>query len=257
MHTMPRRQIAQILMLKPPTRGWWTSVDPSAPGASAGSLAAWIGASCAALALFLWFGGLIRIQSAGGERLYLSGIPTARVVAADGDVGIGSGHQVASMPGGMLMVGPYRTAPLNIARCLAAAASVGIGVILMRAIALRAAWPSHLRDDERSRRIEAASTVTCARIAAAHVLAWIAISTLAFAAAALVPPGALTLAVWASRAALAVMAFLWQPLLLWITLGPAASDGLMPSRTLCTALHAVLNALGLLLAVWGGAAAVA
>lgn len=257
MHTMPRRQIAQILMLKPPLRGWWTSVDPSAPGASAGSLAAWIGASCAALALFLWFGGLIRIQASGGERLYLSGIPTARVVVPDGDVGIGSGHQIASVPGGMLMVGPYRTAPLNIARCLAAAASVGIGVILMRAVALRAAWPRHTPDEERAHRIAAASTVLCARIAAAHVAMWICLSVAAFAAAALVPPGALTLAVWGSRAALFAMAFLWQPILLWIALGPAVADGLLPSRTLCTALHAVLNALGLLLTVWGGAAAVA
>lgn len=256
---MPRRPIAQILMLRPAPLGWWRSADPAAPGAGTGSLLAWTVASCSVLALFLWFGGLLRVQSMQGPATqYLSALPTARVATMEFGAGVGPGHQVASVPAGLVMIGPYRTAPLNIARCLAAAASVGVGIMLMRFVSIPAAWTRDTRDDpERSRRAAAAATVACTRIVAAHAAAWIALSVGVFAVAMLVPPGALPLAVWIGRGVLAALACLWQGFLLWQALGSHAADGAVRGRALPVALHVALNGVGLLVLVWAGAALVA
>lgn len=256
---MARRPIADILMLRPATRGSWTSVDPAAPGTGAGSLMAWVVACCSILALFLWFGGLLRVQSTQGPATqYLSSLPTARVATMEFGAGFGPGHQVASVPAGLVMIGPYRTAPLNIARCLAAAASVGVGILLMRYVSIPAAWNRMTRDDpERARLAAAAATVVCTRIAAAHVITWIALSSAIFALAMLIPPGTLPLAVWAGRGALAALACVWQCLLLWQALGAHAADGTVRGRALPVALHLALNGVGLLVLVWAGAALVA
>jgi hypothetical protein len=220
---------------------------------------AWTVASCSVLALFLWFGGLLRVQSMqGSSSQYLSSLPTARMSTMEFGAGVGPGHQVASAPAGLVMMGPYRTAPLNIARCLAAAASVGVGILLMRFVSIPAAWSRATRDDpELARRASAAATVACTRIVAAHVTAWIALSMAVFALAMLVPPGALPLAVWAGRGALAVLACAWQGFLLWQALGSHGADGLVRGRALPVALHMALNGVGLLVLVWAGAAIVA
>lgn len=259
MHTMPRRPIAEILMLRPTPLGWWRSVDPAAPGTGIGSLVAWTVASCCILALFLWFGGLLRVQSLDSPATqYLSALPTARVVNMEFGAGVGPGHQVAAVPAGLVMIGPYRTAPLNVARCLAAAASVGLGILLMRFVSIPAAWTREIRDDpERARRAAAAATVACSRIAAAHATMWIALSVTVFALAMLVPPGALPLAVWIGRGLLAALACLWQGFLLWQALGSHGADGAVRGRTLPVALHVALNGIGLLMLVWAGAALVA
>jgi hypothetical protein len=256
---MPRHSIAKILMMRPAPPGWWRSIDPAAPGTGSGSLIAWTGAACCALALFLWFGGLVRVESIQARSaLYLSALPTARPVTLDFGSGVGPGHQVASAPGGLVMMGPYRTAPLNIARCLAAAASVGVGVLLMRLISIPSSWNRSTRDDpELHRRASAAATVLCTQIVAAHAITWIGLSTALFAVALLVPPGALPLAVWTSRGMLAALAFLWQGIALWRALGPALADGLVDGRIRPVALHLALNGVGLLLLVWAGAAIVA
>ena len=256
---MPRRPFAAILMLRPAPRGWWRSIDPGAPGTGTGSLVAWAVASCSVLALFLWFGGLLRVQSAQGPAYqYLSSLPTARVTTMEFGAGVGPGHQVASVPAGLVMIGPYRTAPLNIARCLAAAASVGVGILLMRFVSIPAAWSAETRQDpDRARRAAAAATVACSRIVAGHAAAWIALSVGVFAVAMLVPPGALPLAVWIGRAALAALACLWQGFLLWQALGAHAGDGAVRGRALPVALHVALNGVGLLTLVWAGAALVA
>ncbi len=256
---MPRRPIAQILMLRPTPPGWWRSIDPSAPGTGTGSLIAWALAACSVLALFLWFGGLLRVQSLQGSATqYLSALPTARVSTTEFGAGVGPGHQVASVPAGLVMIGPYRTAPLNIARCLAAAASVGVGILLMRFVSIPASWSRATRDDpDRARRAAAAATVACTRIVAAHAAAWIALSAAVFAFAMLVPPGALPLAVWIGRGLLAALACLWQGFLLWQALGSHAADGAVRGRALSVALHVALNGVGLLVLVWAGAALVA
>ena len=256
---MPRRPFAQILMFRPMPAGWWRSADPAAPGSGAGALIASTVASCCILALFLWFGGLLRVQSVQGPaNQYLSGIPTARVATVGLGAGVGPGHQVASVPAGLVMIGPYRTAPLNIARCLAAAASVGVGIMLMRFVSIPAAWSRETRDDpERARRAAAAATVACTRIVAAHTVAWIALSVSVFAFAMLVPPGALPIAVWVGRGVLAALACLWQGFLLWQALGSHAADGAVRGRALPVALHVALNGIGLLVLVWAGAALVA
>lgn len=256
---MARRSIADILMFRPPPPGWWASVDPAAPGTGAGSLLAWVVACCSVLALFLWFGGLLRVQSVQGPATqYLSSLPTARVVTVELGAGVGPGHQIASVPAGLVMIGPYRTAPLNIARCLAAAASVGIGILLMRYVSIPAAWTRSTRDDpERARRAAAAATVACSRMAAAHAAAWIGGSAIVFVLAMLVPPGALPLAAWAGRALLAALACLWQGALLWQALGAHSADGAVRGRGLPVALHLALNGVGLLVLVWAGAALVA
>jgi hypothetical protein len=216
-------------------------------------------ASCAILALFLWFGGLLRVQSTqGSASQYVSALPTARMSTMEFGAGVGPGHQVASVPAGLVMAGPYRTAPLNIARCLAAAASVGLGIFIMRFVSIPAAWSRATREDpERSRRAAAAATVACTRIVAAHVAAWIALSVTVFAFAMLVPPGALPLAVWIGRGLLAALACLWQGFLLWQALGSHAADGAVRGRALPVALHLALNGAGLLALVWAGAALVA
>ena len=256
---MARRPIADILMLRPTPTGWWGSVHPDAPGTGSGSLLAWVMACCSILALFLWFGGLLRVQSIQGPAAqYLSSLPTARVATMEFGGGVGPGHQVASVPAGLVMAGPYRTAPLNIARCLAAAASVGIGILLMRYVSIPAAWSRATKDDpERSRRAAAAATVACTRMVAAHTTAWIAGSVAVFALAMLVPPGALPLAAWVGRGMLAALACLWQGLLLWQALGSHAADGALRGRLLPVALHVALNGVGLLVLVWAGAALVA
>ena len=246
-------------MLRPTPSGWWRTADPAAPGTGTGSLIAWVVAACSVLALFLWFGGLLRVQSIQGPAAqYLSALPTARVTTMELGAGVGPGHQVASVPAGLVMAGPYRTAPLNIARCLAAAASVGLGILLMRFVSIPAAWSRETRDDpERSRRAAAAATVACTRIAAAHVAAWITLSVAAFVLAMLVPPGALPLAVWIGRGLLAALACLWQGILLWQALGSHGADGAVRGRALPVALHVALNGVGLLMLVWAGAALVA
>lgn len=246
-------------MLRPAPQGWWGSADPAAPGTGAGALVAWVVASCSILALFLWFGGLLRVQSLHGpSSQYLSALPTARVATMDFGAGVGPGHQVASVPAGLVMIGPYRTAPLNIARCLAAAASVGLGILLMRFVSIPAAWSRQTRDDpERARRAAAAATVACTRMVAAHASAWIMLSVAVFAIAIMVPPGALPIAVWLGRGVLAALACLWQGVLLWQALGSHAADGAVRGRALPVALHVALNGVGLLMLVWAGAALVA
>jgi len=220
---------------------------------------AWTVASCCVLALFLWFGGLLRVQSLQGQASqYLSSLPTARPSTLEFGAGVGPGHQIASVPAGLVMMGPYRTAPLNIARCLAAAASVGVGILLMRFVSIPAAWSRSTKEDpELARRASAAATVACTRIVAAHATAWITLSVALFAVAMLVPPGALPLAVWAGRGVLAALACAWQGFLLWQALGSHAADGMVRSRALPVALHVALNGVGLLMLVWAGAAIVA
>jgi hypothetical protein len=256
---MAMRRIANMLMLRPSPPGWWRSVDPAAPGSGAGSLMAWTFAACSGLALFLWFGGLLRVQSTQGPASqYLSALPTARMATMEFGAGVGPGHQIASVPAGLIMIGPYRTAPLNIARCIAAAASVGVGILLMRFVSIPAAWSRSVKDDpDRCRRAASAATVACARIAAAHVTVWIAVSVGVFALAMLSPPGTLALVAWLGRGALAALACLWQGFLLWQVLGAHAADGAVRGRTLPVALHVALNGIGLLLLVWAGAALVA
>lgn len=166
--------------------------------------------SCA-LMLFVWLAGLIHIESAG-IRLTWSEMTSIR----QGSTG---GHTIMVLGSKNLGAGPYVSDPLTVVRCIAAVFTIAGSVILTRFLVLPLTWDRKTpMDDLNTRR--AGANIVCANIMKAQVIWWIALTTLIFVAAIILPENVLITLRMIGRVSLAVIVLLGPALFLLPQINP-------------------------------------
>lgn len=168
----------------------------------------------ALLTLFVWFGGLVHLD-ADGVRLSWSEISSTRIGAA-------GEHLVADIGDKKLSIGPYTSASIPVARCIASVLAVAGSIVLMRAVILPLTWDRKADMQIRARR-RAAANVLCSKIMGAQVLWWITIATLLFIAAIIAPASMLTVTRIIGRGSLGIIVLLGPTLLLIPHIDPLTS----------------------------------
>ncbi len=221
----------------------WRSVDPTAAGTSNNAFAFKMIGWTTLLTLFVWFGGLIHLD-ADGVRLSWSEISSMRIGAA-------GEHLIATIGGKEFSIGPYASAPIPVARCLASVFAITGAMLLMRFLILPLTWERGFDEQGRSMQ-RAGANVLCSKIMAAQVLWWLAIATLLFVVAMIAPASMLPLERGIGRGALGVIVLLGPTMLMFPQIDPlpvttAASRGAVIGNSWVAAIVQFLAGSALLL----------
>jgi len=139
-------------------------------------------------------------------------------------LGTTGGHLIAAIGGKTLGVGPYASDPVAVARCIAAVLTVAGSVVLMRFLVLPLTWNRRAPTEVLNARRTGANIV-CAHIMAAQVIWWVALATLIFAAAMILPESMLATLRTIGRVSLAVIVLPGPALLLLPQIDPLRSHG--------------------------------